>query len=120
MFKLYGSINGNNKLRWQFNNCQPVASKRERNDDFKCVYTGREAKVGNFREWSYTSLAENRPTIEKQVCLSQKFSTADPQTGASPRKVFAGPQNICFPHIIAMFLFVRKLILLYVWPIFSQ
>ena len=41
----------------------------------------REAKVCNLREWSLTSLAQNRPTIQKQFCLSEvkqplaKFAT---------------------------------------------
>ena len=29
----------------------------------------REAKFGNLREWSLSSLAQNRPTIQKQFCL---------------------------------------------------
>ena len=41
----------------------------------------REAKVGYFREWLFTSLTQNRPTIQKQFCLSEvkqplaKFAT---------------------------------------------
>ena len=30
-----------------------------------------EANVGNFREWSLTTLAQNRLTIQKQFCLSE-------------------------------------------------
>ena len=54
------------------------------------------------------------------AALEQWFPTAGPQTGAGARKFVAGPQNIFFRRIIAMFLLVRKLILLYVWLIFSQ
>ena len=45
------------------------------------MVTGRETKVGNLREWSLTSLSQNRPTIQKQSCLSEakqplaKFAT---------------------------------------------
>ena len=39
------------------------------------LYTGREAKVGNFCEWSLTSLAQNRPTAHQKFCLSQWFPT---------------------------------------------
>ena len=31
----------------------------------------REAKVPNVREWSFMSRAQNKPTIQKQFCLSQ-------------------------------------------------
>ena len=31
----------------------------------------RKTKVSNLREWSLTSLAENRPTIQQQFCLSK-------------------------------------------------
>ena len=37
--------------------------------EVKCVYTGRKAKVGNLREWSLTSLAQNRLTPRQQFCL---------------------------------------------------
>ena len=37
----------------------------------KCVYTRRKAKLGNFRGWSLTSLAQNRLTIHQQFCLSE-------------------------------------------------
>ena len=36
-----------------------------------CVYIGREAKVGNYREWPLTSLARNRPTTHKQFSLRE-------------------------------------------------
>ena len=36
---------------------------------FKLDENQREANVGNLREWSLTSLAENRPAIHKQFCL---------------------------------------------------
>ena len=36
-----------------------------------CVYTGREAKVSNLREWLLSSFVHNRPTIQQQFCQSE-------------------------------------------------
>ena len=33
--------------------------------------TKREAKVGNFGEWMFSSHAQNRPTIYHQLCLTK-------------------------------------------------
>ena len=30
-----------------------------------------DVKVGNFRKWSLTSLAQNRPTTQNHICLSE-------------------------------------------------
>ena len=45
------------------------------------VYTGREAKAGDFRAWSLSSIGHNRPTTHLQFCLNEvkqpfaKFAT---------------------------------------------
>ena len=42
----------------------------------------RGAKVGHLREWSHTSLAQNKPTIQNQFCLREvKQSLAKFATG---------------------------------------
>ena len=46
-----------------------VLARQNLLQDQMCVYTGREAKVGNFRELSLMPLVQNRPTIQKQLCL---------------------------------------------------
>ena len=48
----------------------------------KAFYPGREAKVGNFRKWLLTSLAQNRLIIYQQFCVREvkqplaKFATS--------------------------------------------